>query len=121
MPTLHKITIHNKKTGRTITLDVPEGEDILHTFEAQGEELPFSCRNGCCTTCAVKILSGDMDQTTGIGLSKAMQAKGFGLLCIAKATGPLVAETQIEDEVYEMQFGRYLEKVKSKTGNPFDI
>ncbi len=62
-----------------------------------------------------------MDQTAGIGLSKEMIDKGYGLLCIAKANGPLEAETQDEDEVYEMQFRRYLETVKAKKGNPFDI
>ena len=117
----HKITIHLHESGRSITLEVPEGEYILRSFESQGEELPSSCRNGCCTTCAVKILSGQIDQNDGIGLSKEMRDKGYALLCIGRATGPLVAETQNEDEVYEMQFGNYLKQVESKAGNPFDM
>ncbi len=121
MKPLHKVTIHHRQIGRAITLDVPEGEYILRCFESNGEELPFSCRNGCCTTCAVRILSGEMDQTTGIGLSQEMRDKGYGLLCIAKAIGPLEVETQDEDEVYEMQFGKYLGEVKAKKGSPFDI
>lgn len=121
MKPLHKITINHLKAGKKITLDVPEGDCILHSFEAHGEKLPFSCRNGCCTTCAVKILSGEMDQTAGIGLSKEMIEKGYGLICIALATGPLELETQEEDEVYEMQFGKFLGKVKAEQGNPFDI
>ena len=121
MTTLHKVTIHNKQNGRSISLDVPEGEYILRRFEAHGEHLPFSCRNGCCTTCAVKILSGSMDQTSGIGLSKEMQDKGYGLICIAKAVSNLEVETQDVDEVYNLQFGKHFEKVKSKQGNPFDI
>ncbi len=121
MTALHKVTIHNRSSGRSITFDVPEGEYILRCFESHGEKLPFSCRNGCCSTCAVRILSGGMDQSDGIGLSKEMIEKGYGLLCVAKATGPLEAETQDEDEVYEMQFGKYLEKIKSQAGSPFDI
>ena len=121
MQDLHKVTIHHRQEDRTITFDVPEGEFILRCFESRGAKLPFSCRNGCCTTCAVKILSGEMDQTAGIGLSKEMQAMGYGLLCVAKAIGPLEVETQDEDEVYEMQFGKHLENVKSKAGSPFDI
>ena len=46
---------------------------------------------------------------------------GYALLCIAKAIGPLEAETQNEDEVYEMQFRQYLETVKQEKGSPFDI
>ena len=121
MAPLHKVTIHYRKVGRTITLEVPEGEYILRSFESRGEDLPFSCRNGCCTTCAVRILSGEMDQTAGIGLSEEMRSKGYGLLCIARAIGPMEAETQNEDEVYEIQFGKYLENVKAQAGSPFDI
>ena len=95
MKPLHKVTIHYRQKGRTITLEVPHGEYILRSFEAQGEDLPFSCRNGCCTTCAVKVLSGEIDQTDGIGLSKEMREKGYALLCIAKAIGPLEVKTCI--------------------------
>ena len=121
MNALHKVTVHYRQVGRTVTFDVPEGEYILRSFESHGETLPFSCRNGCCTTCAVKILSGNMDQSDGIGLSKDLIDRGYGLLCIAKAIGPLEVETQSEDEAYEMQFGKYLEQVKAKAGNPFEI
>ena len=69
----HKITIHFIQEKRTITLHIPEGENILHYLENNGEKLPYSCRNGCCTTCAVKIISGSFNQSDGIGLSKQMQ------------------------------------------------
>ena len=117
----HKITIHFIQEKRTITLDIPEGENILHYLENHGEKVPFLCRNGCCTSCAVKILSGTINQSDGIGLSKEMQLKGYGLLCIAKVNGPAEMETQEEDEVYELQFGKYLSSIKNKAGNPFDI
>ncbi len=118
---IHKITVHFHKENRTVSLDVPEGENILHFFEENGEKLPFSCRNGCCTTCAVKVKNGSVDQTDGIGLSKQLQDQGFALLCVSKAVAPASFETQEEDEVYELQFGRYLGSIKNKTGNPFDI
>ncbi len=121
MHNLHRVTIHYRQLGTTISHDVPEGEDILRFFEAKGDALPFSCRNGCCTTCAVRIISGQLDQTAGIGLSQEMKERGYGLLCVAKAIGPLEAETQSEDEVYELQFGEYLGQVKAKAGTPFEI
>ncbi|WP_269622901.1 2Fe-2S iron-sulfur cluster-binding protein [Prochlorococcus marinus] len=117
----HTITIHFRQENRTISLEIPEGESILRYFEEKGETLPFSCRNGCCTTCAVKVISGSMDQSDGIGLSKQMQDNGYGLLCVAKVNGPLEVVTQEEDEVYELQFGKYLGSIKNKAGNPFDM
>jgi ferredoxin len=50
-----------------------------------------------------------------------MQSKGYGLLCIALANGTAELETQEEDEVYELQFGKYLGSIKNQAGNPFDI
>ena len=50
-----------------------------------------------------------------------MRDKGYALLCVGRAIGPLEVETQDEDEAYQMQFGNYLGKVNAKTGNPFDI
>ncbi|MCP9850101.1 2Fe-2S iron-sulfur cluster-binding protein [Cyanobium sp. Morenito 9A2] len=121
-PTLRRfpITVHHRQRGRTILLEVPEGEYILRSFEAQGEALPFSCRNGCCTACAVRVLSGTIDQRESLGISKELRAKGYGLLCVARALGPLEVETTDEDEVYELQFGRHFGRGKVRTGLPLD-
>ena len=128
MKPVHKITIHHKQEGKTYSFEVPEGEYILRNFESTdengeiiGDRLPFSCRNGCCSECAVKIISGEMDQEACIGLSKELRDKGFGLLCVSKAIGPLVCETQEEDEVYNAQFGKYFKGLDTQAGNPFDI
>jgi ferredoxin len=114
------ITVHWRQEQRTIRLDVPEGEYILRSFEAQGQPLPFSCRNGCCTACAVRVINGDIDQRESLGLSKDLRGKGYGLLCVARALGPLEVETQDEDEVYDLQFGRFFGRGKVRAGLPLD-
>ncbi len=116
----YPITVHWRQAGRTITHRVPEGEYILRSFEQQGEPLPFSCRNGCCTACAVRVLEGQIDQREALGLSRELRSKGYGLLCVARATGPLVVETQDEDEVYELQFGRHFGRGRVRAGLPLD-
>ena len=114
------ITVHWRQEQRTIRLDVPEGDYILRSFEDQGQPLPFSCRNGCCTACAVRVLAGEIDQREALGLSKDVRAKGYGLLCVARARGPLEVETQDEDEVYDLQFGRFFGRGKVRAGLPLD-
>jgi len=114
------ITVHWRQEQRTIRLDVPEGDYILRSFEAQGQPLPFSCRNGCCTACAVRVINGDIDQRESLGLSKDLRGKGYGLLCVARALGPLEVETQDEDEVYDLQFGRFFGRGKVRAGLPLD-
>ncbi|MBM5809235.1 MAG: 2Fe-2S iron-sulfur cluster binding domain-containing protein [Cyanobacteria bacterium M_surface_9_m1_291] len=120
MSTSHPITVHWRQEGRVITHDVREGDTILRSFELQGDPLPFSCRNGCCTACAVRVLEGTIDHSDALGLSKDLRAKGYGLLCVARATGPLVVETQDEDEVYELQFGRHFGRGMVRQGLPLD-
>ncbi|MBM5808770.1 MAG: 2Fe-2S iron-sulfur cluster binding domain-containing protein [Cyanobacteria bacterium M_surface_7_m2_040] len=118
--TSHPITVHWRQEGRVITHSVPEGDYILRSFEVQGDPLPFSCRNGCCTACAVRVLEGTIDQREALGLSRELRQQGYGLLCVARATGPLVVETQDEDEVYELQFGRHFGRGKVRQGFPLD-
>ncbi|MFM7676169.1 MAG: 2Fe-2S iron-sulfur cluster-binding protein, partial [Synechococcus sp.] len=75
MTRTHSITVHWRQANRVIRREVPEGEYILRSFEQQGETLPFSCRNGCCTACAVRVLSGEIDQREALGLSREVRSK----------------------------------------------
>jgi ferredoxin len=114
-------TIHIRdRSGTTHTLEVPENHYILQSAEKQGVELPFSCRNGACTTCAVRVLSGEITQPEAIGLSLELQSQGYALLCVSYARSDLEVETQDEDEVYELQFGQYFGKGKVRAGLPLD-
>ena len=116
----YTIKVRDRATGEEYSLQVPDDRYILHSLEQQGEELPFSCRNGACTTCAVRVLSGDIYQPEAIGLSPALRRKGYALLCVSYARSDLEVETQDEDEVYELQFGRYFARGKVKAGLPLD-
>jgi len=51
--------------------------------ETQGVELPFSCRNGACTTCAVRVL-GEIYQPEAWALDGVAQ-QGYALLCVSYA------------------------------------
>jgi ferredoxin len=120
MTRFYQIAIHNRQTGERFTATVPDDRYILHSIEEQGRELPFSCRNGACTACAVRVLSGEIYQPEAIGLSPELKEKGYALLCVSYARGDLEVETQDEDEVYELQFGRFFAKGKVRFGLPLD-
>ncbi|AFZ14835.1 ferredoxin (2Fe-2S) [Crinalium epipsammum PCC 9333] len=120
MPHYYKVKIHNRQTGTYHTLTVPDDRYILHSAENQGTELPFSCRNGACTTCAVRVKSGIIHQPEALGLSPHLREQGYALLCVSYARSDLEVETQDEDEVYELQFGRYFAKGKVRFGLPLD-
>lgn len=120
MTRFYQIQIRDRARNQNYTLEVPEDSYILQSAENQGVELPFSCRNGACTTCAVRVLSGEIDQPEAMGLSPELRSKGYALLCVSYALSDLEVETQDEDEVYELQFGRYFGKGKVRAGLPLD-
>ncbi len=116
----YTVQIRDRQRGTTTTVQVPEDRYILQTAETQGATLPFSCRNGACTTCAVRVLAGELHQPEAMGLSPKLQAEGYALLCVSYPRSDLVVETQDEDEVYELQFGRYFGKGKVRVRLPLD-
>ena len=120
MTKYYSIRIHNRQTGTQHTYQVPADRYILQALENQGGEMPFSCRNGACTTCAVRVLTGDVHQPEAMGLSQKLRDKGYALLCVSYPCSDLEVETQDEDEVYELQFGRYFAKGKVRFGLPLD-
>lgn len=120
MTQFHTVHVYYRQKGTEHTFCVPDDQYILHSGEAQGVELPFSCRNGACTTCAVRVLSGDLAQPEAVGLSPELKQKGYALLCVSYARSDIEVETQDEDEVYELQFGRFFAKGKVTRGLPLD-
>lgn len=120
MTRFHTIEVRDRHTDTTWTARVPEDQYILESLEAQGISLPFSCRNGACTTCAVRVLAGEIYQPEAMGLSPDLRRRGYALLCVGYARSDLRLETQDEDEVYELQFGRYFGRGRARVGLPLD-
>lgn len=104
MSNIYQVEIINQ--GETNKIEVPEDRYILQVAEELDLNLPNSCNAGVCTTCAAKILSGEVEQSEGMGLSPELQAEGYALLCVSYPRSDLKVETGKEDEVYERQFGR---------------
>lgn len=91
--------------GATKTIQVCESQSILDAATNAGIDLPFSCSAGVCTTCAAQILSGEVEQSDGMGVSPELQAEGYALLCVAYPRSDIKLESNKEDIVYARQFG----------------
>ena len=116
----YTVQIRDRQTDTDCTVQVPADRYILHSAEAQGVELPFACRNGACTTCAVRVLAGEVYQPEAMGLSPHLRQMGYALLCVCYPRSDLQVETQDEDEVYELQFGRHFGKGKIRRALPLE-
>jgi len=104
MSNTYTVEIHHQ--GQTHQIEVPDDRPILAVAEEAGLDLPNSCNAGVCTTCAGKIISGEVDQSEGMGVSPELQAEGYVLLCVARPLSDIVVETEKENEVYDRQFGQ---------------
>jgi ferredoxin len=99
MTNSYQIRLFNQAEGIDQTVEVPADSYILETAEEQGMELPSSCRQGVCSTCAVKTIEGTVDQSEGSYLSEEQIAQGYVLICISHPLSNCVFETHKEEEV----------------------
>jgi ferredoxin len=95
--------------GQILTVPVPADQTILEAAYDQGIDLPCSCYTGVCTTCAAQLISGEVDQSLGMGvggMGAELDAKGYILLCVSCPKSNVEIVTEKETEVYELRFGR---------------
>lgn len=75
-----------KRSGTS--LHVPPQQSILEVLEANGHEVPFSCREGLCGTCETAVCEGEPDHRDYVYPPGQRESLRTMLVCVSRAKSP---------------------------------
>jgi len=77
-----------RKTG--LTCEVPEGKSILEVMLDAGVDLEYSCMEGICGSCEVRVLEGTPDHRDSVLSDRQKEKNGNMIVCCSRSKSELL-------------------------------
>ena len=84
--------------GSTETFECDADTFILEALEEAGLDHPSSCRAGACSSCAMKLTEGSVNQEEQSFLDDYQIEEGYVLTCVAKPTSDTITLLSEQEE-----------------------
>lgn len=89
-PDIHVFDITFQKSGHQI--QCVSTQSVLDAAIQAGVRLPYSCRQGMCSTCKSKVISGQVEMEHNGGIRQREIDQGYALLCCSRPLSDLVID-----------------------------
>ncbi|MBD2166153.1 2Fe-2S iron-sulfur cluster binding domain-containing protein [Calothrix membranacea FACHB-236] len=98
---VYQVRLINSAMGLDRTIQVPDDQYILDIAEDNGIRLPSGCKQGECSACVAKLISGEVDQSEQKFLRPQEIQVGYVVTCVTYPTSDCTLETHQEQVLYK--------------------
>ncbi len=96
----YKVRLINPDIGLDSIIEVPDNEYILDIALYENIRLPSGCKQGNCSACVAKIVSGKVDQSEQTFLHAHEIEAGYTITCVAYPLSDCILQTHQEKILY---------------------
>jgi ferredoxin len=98
---VYQVRLINPAIKLDRSIQIPDDQYILDIAEEVGIRLPSGCKQGECSACVAKLISGRVDQSEQKFLRPQEMQAGYVVTCVTYPLSDCILETHQEQVLYK--------------------